>query len=58
MGLVSSLCDPPFEKSWLRPWTVKKSTNTLAMGNIDHFRFNLRIFCLFCHFCTKLGLKV
>ena len=19
MGLVSSLCDPPFEKSWLRP---------------------------------------
>ena len=20
-NLVSSLCDPPFEKSWLRPWT-------------------------------------
>ena len=38
--------------------TAKKSIDTLAMGNIDRFRFNLRIFCIFCHFCTKLGLRV
>ena len=24
MGLVSSLCDPPFEKSWLRSCTITK----------------------------------
>ena len=37
---VSSLCDPPFEKSWLRPWwlTSCKGLITNSLPVIQHFK--------------------
>ena len=31
VSLVSSLCDPPFEKSWLHPWNMIVCENNIIV---------------------------
>ena len=49
--LVSSLCDPPFEKSWLRPWT---SSGAQKKRSAPFRPLCSACSCFLCG-CNKLG---